>query len=150
MPNKINNIAEINDKTWIYLLSFNRYLLAELNKIATTIKGIANPNENTAKSCAPANHVDEALASVRTAPKIGPTHGVHPAPKAAPNTKALNDGSILPVFLILKRLKTGNLIKPSMPIPAKTRKTPANLVIHKRKPTITVPRSPKPAPKKAP
>ena len=49
------------------------------------INGIPNPNEYARSKL---NEIDGVVAAkVRIVPRIGPTHGVHPAANANPNTK---------------------------------------------------------------
>ena len=48
------------------------------------MNGIPNPNEYASSKL---NDIDGVVAAkVRIVPSIGPTHGVHPAAKAKPNT----------------------------------------------------------------
>jgi len=53
-------------------------------KIPIKINGIPNPNEYANNKL---NEIDGVVAAkVRIVPSIGPTHGVHPAANAKPNT----------------------------------------------------------------
>jgi len=108
---------------------------------------MARPKENAVNNCAPVHIVADALASVKTAPKIGPTQGVQPAPKAIPKTKARVFGSKR--FMFFRRIKLNPLIfiAPSIDKPATKTRIPAILVSQRRKPEIEEPIKPKPAPK---
>ena len=54
-------------------------------KIPIKMNGIPNPNEYAKSKL---NEIDGVVAAkVRIVPSIGPTHGVHPAANAKPNTK---------------------------------------------------------------
>lgn len=59
-------------------------LVALEKKIPIKINGIPNPKEYTSSKL---NEIDGVVAAkVRIVPSIGPTHGVHPAANAKPNT----------------------------------------------------------------
>ena len=65
------------------------YWKAEPASAAVNRNGTANPAENTKSSKAPVPTVAEEAARVRTAPSTGPTQGVQPKAKVAPNKNEL-------------------------------------------------------------
>ena len=85
------NIPRIIKKLPINGLKYFKYFTIFFNnpvalekKAAVIKKGVPSPNEyaNNKLYASPG----EVAASVNVLPKIGPTHGVHPAAKAIPNT----------------------------------------------------------------
>ena len=85
----MRNTPPMTETIFKYFEIFSIYREAEPIPKAINKNGIASPRENIDSNAAPWKAVAEVEAKSKIAPRIGPTQGVQPKPKADPRIREL-------------------------------------------------------------